>query len=185
MVRRSVHCSPSRFVSIWWKSRRPPSDLIPHHPVGWTAVVMAVAAPPRDDIISGGRLRDLLHLPCHRMEGDGGERVLDEGEVWGGGWAGTSRRSPMVEVTDCSPAVSSAWPGPARPAHPQVPVDTIAQLFFILTIIDHWSEVAPPSWKWHLALCLQPLALDLYSCQIFPGSLCRSYRSYMIMSVCT
>lgn len=84
----------------------------------------AAAAPLWDGIISGGQLRDWLHLPCHRMEGGGRGREVDEGEVlggggrrgWGGGGvAGTSRRPPRVEVTVCSPAVSLAWLGPARP----------------------------------------------------------------------
>lgn len=45
----------------------------------------AAAAPLWDGIISGGQLRDWLHLPCHRMEGGGRGREVDGGEVLGGG----------------------------------------------------------------------------------------------------
>lgn len=61
----------------------PPSDLLPRRRLGLTAAVMSV--PLWDGIISGGQLRDWLHLPCHRMEGGGRGREVDGGEVLGGG----------------------------------------------------------------------------------------------------
>lgn len=44
-----------------------------------------MSVPLWDGIISGGQLRDWLHLPCHRMEGGGRGREVDGGEVLGGG----------------------------------------------------------------------------------------------------
>lgn len=100
---------------------------------------MSVAAPLRDDIISAGQLRDLHHLPCHRMEGGGGGRVLYEGEVGAGMGGGAGTRSSRVEVTDCSPAVSLVWHGLARPglaSSHRGPSDAVAHLVHPHSIND-------------------------------------------------